>query len=234
MSRADSVADAVCRAFAAGNRLDLADGEVPAALLVQLLVGEHPQHAGRIPALRLSAATVHGRLALPGANVGALVELSGCIFDEPIDLYAADLAGWRLTECVLPGLRAANLRVRSELGLERCTITGPVELPDARLEGPLRMTGTTLQTPSGPALTGIRMVVSGVLDARDTRVRGELRLWGARVDGTIDLRGAELSCAGGDALESGGVQVGGNLHCDRGFTAEGRVVVAGAAVAGNA
>ncbi|MGH4023331.1 MAG: hypothetical protein ACRDRV_01970 [Pseudonocardiaceae bacterium] len=234
MSPAESAADAVRRAFAAGSRLDLAGDDVPAALLVQLLVGEHPQHAGRIPALRLSTAMVRGQLTLPGATVGALVELSGCTFDEPIDLYAADLAGWRLTECALPGLRAANLRVHSELGLERCTITGPVELPDARVEGPLRMAGTSLHTPTGPALTGIRMVISGVLDARETRIRGELRLWGARVDGTIDLRGAELACADGDALEAGGVQVGGNLHCDRGFNAEGRVMLAGASVAGNA
>lgn len=234
MTRADAAADAVRRAFAAGSRLDLAGGDVAAALLVQLLIGEPPQHTGRIPALRLSGAMIRDRLALPGARVDTLVELSGCTFDEPIDLYAADLAGWRLTDCRLPGLRAANLRVRSELGLERCTVTGPVELPDARVEGPLRMAGTSLQGPTGPALTGIRMVIAGVLDARQARVRGELRLWGARVDGTIDLRGAELACPGGDALEAGGIQVGGNLHCDRGFSTEGRVMLSGASVAGNA
>lgn len=87
---------------------------------------------------------VRGPLELPGATVPALVELTGCTFDEPIDLYAADLAGWRLAHCTLPGLQAANLRVRSELALEDCTVTGPIVLSDARIEGPLRLIGTRL------------------------------------------------------------------------------------------
>jgi hypothetical protein len=68
--------------------------------------------------LRLVKATVRGPLELPGATVPALVELTGCTFDEPIDLYAAHLAGRRLTRCALPGLRAANLRARRELALK--------------------------------------------------------------------------------------------------------------------
>lgn len=234
MTRTDPAADAVSRAFATGRPLDLAGARIPAALLVGLLAEPARQAAGTIPALRLSGAVIRGQLSLPGASVTALVDLSGCTFDEPVELYAADLAGLRLTGCTFPGLRAANLRVHSELGLQRCTVTGPVELADARVEGPVRLAGSGLGAPDGFALTGVRMVISGVLDARDVQTRGELRLWGARVEGTLDLRGARLSCPGGDALEAGGVQIGGNLRCDRGFTAEGRVMLAGSSVAGNA
>ncbi|MGH4003369.1 MAG: hypothetical protein ACRDSO_04580 [Pseudonocardiaceae bacterium] len=234
MTYSRTTADEVCQAFAAGARLDLAGAEVPAVLLVGLLAGAPLQAEGRIPALRLAGAAIRGPLELPGATVPALVELTGCNFDEPIDLYAAELTGWRLARCTLPGLQAANLRVRSELALENCTVTGPVVLPDARIEGPLRLIGTRLDTAGGHALVGVRLMISGVLDARGLRADGEVRLSGARVDGNIDLRGAHLAHPGGDALEASGVQVGGNLRCDRGFTSQGRVVLAGASVAGDA
>ncbi|MGH4012119.1 MAG: hypothetical protein ACRDTH_28835 [Pseudonocardiaceae bacterium] len=219
MTYSRTTADEVCQAFAAGARLDLAGAEVPAVLLVGLLVGT-PLHAeGRIPALRLAGAAIRGRLELPGATVPALVELTGCTFDEPIDLYAAELTGWRLARCALPGLQAANLRMRSELTLENCTVTGPVMLPDARIEGPLRLLGTRLETAGGHALVGVRLMISGVLDARELHADDEIRLSGARIDGNIDLRGARLAHPGGDALEASGAQIGGNLRCDRGFTA---------------
>lgn len=234
MTRSATPADEVRQAFATGAMLDLADADVPATLLVALLVGPTHLADGRIPALRLTGAVVRGPLRLPGATVTALVELTGCTFDEPIDLYAAQLAGWRLVRCTLPGLQAANLRVRSELALEDCTVTGPVVLPDARIEGPLRLMGARLDTPGGHALVGVRLVIGGVFDARSLQAHGEVRLSGARVDGNIDLRGAQLSRPGGDALEASGVQVGGNLRCDRSFRAQGRVVLAGASVAGNA
>ncbi len=185
-------ADEVCQGFARGATLDLAGADVPASLLVELLVGAPLQADGRIPALRLARAVVRGPLALPGATVTALVELTGCTFDEPIDLYAADLTGWRLIRCALPGLQAANLRVLSELALEDCTVQGPVALPDARLKGPLRLVNTYLDAAGGRALVGERVVVSGVLDARGLQAHGEVRLAGARVDGNIDLRGAQL------------------------------------------
>jgi hypothetical protein len=145
-----------------------------------------------------------------------------------------ELAGWRLIRCALPGLRAANLRVHSELALQGCTVTGPVLLPDARIDGPLRLTGTRLNTAGGHALVGIRLMIRGVLDAQELQAQGEVRLSGARIDGNIDLRGARLARPGGDALDASGVQVGGSLRGERGFSAQGRVVLAGASVAGNA
>ncbi len=234
MTRSATSSDEVRQAFAAGAMLDLAGVDVSATLLVGLLAGRPLLTDGRIPALRLSGGVVRGPLKISGATVTALVELTGCTFDEPIDLYAAEVAGWRLDGCTLQGLRAANLRVRSELALENCTVTGPVVLADARIEGPLRLIGTSLDAVDGHALSGVRLAVSGVLDARRLRTQGEVRLSGARVDGNLDLRGAQLARPGGDALEAAGVQVGGNLRCDQGFATQGRVVLAGASVAGDA
>ncbi|MGB6162707.1 MAG: hypothetical protein WCF33_13330 [Pseudonocardiaceae bacterium] len=194
MIRSAAAAQEVRQAFATGAILDLAGVDVPAALLVRLLAsaprgaeGAAPLDvAGLIPALRLANAMVSGPLQLPGVTVSVLVEFTGCTFDEPIDLYAANLTGWRLTCCALPGLQAANVRVHSELTLENCTVTGLVVLSEAQVEG------------------------------------------------NIDLRGTRLTGPGGDAVEASGVRVGGNLRCDRGFSAQGRVVLAGASVTGNA
>lgn len=233
MTRSAIAPDEVRQAFATGAMLDLAGADVPATLLVSVLIGPALLDDSRIPALRLAGAAVRGALKLPGATVTALVELTGCTFEQPIDLYAAEVAGWRLDGCTLPGLRAANLRVRSELALENCTVTGPVMLADARVEGPLRLTGTRLNTVDGHALTGVRLVIRGVLDAQGLQADGEVRLSGARVDGNIDLRSAQLTRPGGDALEASGVQVGGNLRCD-GVHTQGRAMLAGASIGGNA
>ncbi|HEX8932640.1 MAG TPA: hypothetical protein VF788_00260, partial [Pseudonocardiaceae bacterium] len=234
MTHSGTATDEVRQAFATGATANLAGAEVPATLLAGLLAGTTRPAGGRVPALRLVGALVRGPLELPGGTVTALVELTGCTFDEGIDLYAAELAGWRMTRCTLTGVQAANLRVRSELALENCTVHGPIVLPDARIEGPLRLSDTRLDVPARHALVGVRMVVRGVLDARRLRAEGEVQLSGARVDGNIDFRGAWLARPGGDALEASGVQVGGNLRCDRGLHSQGRVVLAGASVAGNA
>ncbi len=234
MPHSATAVDEVRQAFGIGAIVDLAGAQVPATLLAGLLAATSRPAEGRIPALRLVGAVICGALELPGATVTALVELTGCIFDDRIELYAAELAGWRLIGCTLPGLLAANVRVRSELALESCTVRGPIMLPDARIEGPLRLSDTHVDAPGGEALVGVRLVVRGVLDARRLRSGGEVRLSGARVDGNIDLRGAQLTGPGGDALEASGVQVGGNLRCDQGLASQGRVVLAGASVAGNA
>ncbi|HEY2724925.1 MAG TPA: hypothetical protein VGI84_09580 [Pseudonocardiaceae bacterium] len=233
MTRTDPVNDAVCQAFAAGTRIDLHRAEVPAALFVELLTSVPPPSGGAIPALRLAGAVVRGPLELPGARVAALTEFTDCTFDDPLDLYAAELAGWRFEHCTLPGVRAANLRVHSEFAVVHCTVRGSVVVSDARVEGPLRLIGTRLGD-GGEALVGVRLQASGVLDARGMRADGQVRLSGASVDGNIDLRGAHLFRPGGDALDAAGVRVGGNLRCDREFRAQGRVVLSGATVTGNA
>ncbi|MFN2536359.1 MAG: hypothetical protein ABR528_14070 [Pseudonocardiaceae bacterium] len=109
MTHNTAPADEIRRAFATGAMLDLSCAEVAGTLLASLLAATPPRTEGDIPALRLASAVVHGPLALPGATVTALVELTDCTFDGPIDLYAAQLAGWRLMCCTLPRLQAPNV-----------------------------------------------------------------------------------------------------------------------------
>ncbi|MGH3942376.1 MAG: hypothetical protein ACRDTG_27900 [Pseudonocardiaceae bacterium] len=63
---------------------------------------------------------------------------------------------------------------------------------------------------------------------------GPVELTDGRIEGPLRLSGTHLNAGNGDALDAAGVQVGGNLWGDQGFTAAGRVVLAGASIAGDA
>lgn len=235
----------LCLAFAAGNRLDLRrsppeDTRVRAGVLVGLLIGLYKIPIGGVPALRLAGARVLGTLALEGAEVTHLIEFTACEFAEPPVLCLARLTGLRMRGSRLPGLKARNLRVGSDLGLEAgFTSTGVVDLTDASVRGTLRLAGAVLRGDrNGHALLGARLDVSGSLQATALRASGEVRLRGALVGGSVHFGGAHLTNPAGRALEAGGLRVGGSLHCDGDgagwFTARGRVLLTGARVGGDA
>ncbi|HEV2780314.1 MAG TPA: hypothetical protein VGX25_13055 [Actinophytocola sp.] len=232
---------AVRAAFGAGERCNLAtrsDRKVRAAVLSGLLAGAYPVGGGLGPALRLDHAMITGRLDLEGRTVDPVVSLRWCTFDQTPRLTMARLVGLSLRGCHVPGLRARNLRVASDLVLEPgFTSTGTVDLTDGTVEGTLRLSGAVLRRPGGEALLAARLRVSGSITAVALRAEGEVRLRGANVGGSIYLSGAELRHPDGHALESAGLVVAGNLMCDaRGgrFHAAGRVVLSGARIGGDA
>ncbi|MGW0517675.1 hypothetical protein [Crossiella sp. NPDC003009] len=234
---------AVCRAFAVGRQLVLPlpgspDTRVRAALLAGLLTGLYRLKPAGMPALRLTGATITGRLDLEALDVRTLIELTRCAFDTAPDLRMARLIGLRLPGCRLPGLKGRNLQVDSDLVLEAgFTATGCVDLTDATVRGTLRLAGAVLRSPQDHALLGARLRISGSLQATAMRATGEVRLRGATVSGNVHLGGAHLSNPGADALEGSGIAVSGNLFCDGDggrFTASGRVVLAGARIGGDA
>ncbi|SHE62302.1 translocation/assembly module TamB domain-containing protein [Streptoalloteichus hindustanus] len=238
---------AVCQAFANGDRLDLrdrraetspkTDRQVRAGVLVALLTGLYRIRPAAVPALRLVDADISGVLHLESAEVAHLVELDRCAFDHAPQLQLARIAGLRLTRCRLPGMRARNLRVDSDLELDGMASTGTVDLTDATVQGTVRLSAATLRSPQDHALLAARLRVSGSIQAVGLRATGEVRLRGAHVGGSVHLGGARLSNAGGDAFEATGLIVDGSLLCDGDggrFTAEGRVVLAGARVGGDA
>ncbi|MBP2475574.1 hypothetical protein JOF53_004446 [Crossiella equi] len=234
---------AVCRAFAVGRQLVLpvaagADTRVRASLLCGLLTGLYRLKPAGVPALRLTGATITGRLDLEALDIRTLVELSRCTFDTAPDLRMAHLVGLRLPGCRLPGIKGRNLQVDSDLVLEAgFTATGCVDLTDATVRGTLRLAGAVLRSPQDHALLGARLRISGSLQATAMRATGEVRLRGATVSGNVHLGGAHLSNPGGDALEGSGIAVNGNLFCDGDggrFTASGRVVLAGSHIGGDA
>ncbi|GAA2666098.1 hypothetical protein LV78_001506 [Actinosynnema pretiosum] len=188
------------------------------------------------PALRLINAHVVGLFGLEGARVPHVVDLLDCTFEQPPDLRMARLVGLRMRACKVPGLRARNVRVRSDLVLEAgFTSDGVVDLTDATVDGTFRLAGAVLRG-GAHALLAARIRVSGSLMAVALRARGEVRLRGADFGGSVHLGGARLINPGHNALEASGVRVAGSLLCDAEggrFTAEGRVLLDGARVGGN-
>jgi hypothetical protein len=206
-------------------------------VLVALLTGAYPVEPGLGSALRLDHATVVGRFDLEGRAVDAVITLRWCGFDQAPRLIMARLVGLSLRGCQLPGLRARNVRVGSDLALEQSTSTGTVDLTDGSVEGTLRLAGAVLRRPGGNALLGARLRVSGSINAVALRAEGEVRLHGANVGGSVHLTAARLTHPGGNALDAAGIVVAGNLFCDsRGgrFTAAGQVLLAGARIGGDA
>ncbi|RJQ83459.1 hypothetical protein D5S17_00380 [Pseudonocardiaceae bacterium YIM PH 21723] len=242
------VESAVLRAFAAGtevNRATLAmhgitdqQPEVRAEALMGMLIGLYPIEPVAVPALRLKGCRITGVLDLEGATVGALISFTDCVLDKAPMLRMATLAGLRLRGSRMPGLRGRNLRVDSDLVLEAgFSCAGPLDLTDARVQGTLRLAGSVLKDPRGHALLGARLHITGSLQGTAMRTQGEVRLRGAQIGGSVHLGGAQLSHPTGDALEASGVVISGNLFCDGHggrFTADGRIVLLGARIGGDA
>ncbi|HEU5473094.1 MAG TPA: hypothetical protein VFV67_20805 [Actinophytocola sp.] len=225
---------AVCTAVGSGIRLDLAgrpDRTVRAELLAALLI------AGGQPAVRLDHAVVTGTLDLEGRVLDTVLTLRRCTFEQPPRLMRARLIGLSLRGSRLPGLRARNLRVDSDLVLEAgFTSTGPVDLTDATVAGTVRLAGAVLRRPGGAALLAARLRVAGSVSATALRAEGEVRLRGADIGGSVQLTGARLVHPTGHALEAAGLVVAGSLRCDAHggrFDVAGRVVLAGARIGGD-
>lgn len=228
----------VLAAFGTGTRLDLAGREVRGPVLAGLLVGAYPGPDGAMPALRLDHALVTGRFDLEGRVVEHVITLRDCRFERTPVLRSARLVALNMRGCRVPGLRARNLRVGSDLLLEAgFTCEGVLDLTDATVDGTLRLMGSTLANAGRGALLGARLRVSGSIQATSLRASGELRLRGANIGGSVHLSGARLSHPSGQALEASGMEVKGNLLCDDSsgrFDAAGTIVLSGARVGGDA
>ena len=232
---------AVVVTYGTGRRLDLAeraDRQVRAEVITGLLTGAYKVDTGLGPALRLDHARVTGRLDLEGRTVDSVISLRWCVFERAPRLHMARLLGLNLRGCRLPGLRGRNLRVGSDLVLEAgFTSDGPVDLTDGVVEGSLRLSGAVLRAPGGNALLGARLRVSGSISAVALQAEGEVRLRSADIGGSVHLTAAHLRHPDGDALGAAGIVVAGNLFCDAHagrFDAAGRVLLAGARIAGDA
>jgi hypothetical protein len=218
------------------------DRTVRAAVLCQLLMGEGPvpPESGEIPlalrAVRLGGVRIVGRIDLEAVNVPFPLELTGCWLDDdtaPL-LQAADLAVLRLVGCWLPaGLRADQIRTRSDVSFSRCCFLGEVRLLGAHIGGQLVLTGAKLRNKDGNALTADGMQVDrGVFGQEGFEVDGQVRLLGAHIGGVLVLTGAKLRNKDGNALSADGAQVEGGVFGQEGFEVDGQVRLPGAHIGG--
>ncbi|MET8747603.1 oxidoreductase [Streptomyces sp. NPDC004728] len=227
--------DAYARGRPVDVRHDSAEAVRPAVraeCIMALLLGAGPEPApGERPALRLSGASVTGRLDLQFAEISAPIVLTDCDFDESPLLQGARFRELALTGCALPGLTADMAQVDGRLVLSHCHLSGPLVLTRTQIHSDLDLSHTVITAPGGEAISAVRLSTGGDLLCTDLAVQGGFRLSGASISGEFDLEGASLSNPGRDALDAYHIQITEDFTFHPGFSAEGRIILSGADVA---
>jgi adhesin HecA-like repeat protein len=186
-------------------------------------------------ALRLAGARITGRLDLEAAEVLCPVLLTGCWFEQPVNLAEAHVPALRLRGCHLPGFHADQVSTRGNLELnDGFVATGEVGLHGAHIGGRLDLTGATLTNPGGRALSAGRLTVDhSMFCFEGFTATGEVELGGAHIGGRLSFSGATLTNPEGFALFADGLTVDRDMLCSVGFTAHGEVSLRGAHIGGN-
>ncbi|MEU6748789.1 hypothetical protein ABZ914_21435 [Spirillospora sp. NPDC046719] len=156
-----------------------------------------------------------GKVGMRSAAIGGTLLLSGAELDAP----GGTALNARLIT-VGSSLRAANgFRTRGRVCLDSATVQGTADFA-----------GAHLSDPGGEALGLCRAEVTGGLAGEGLRTEGEIRLIDSVFGASVELDGAQLSNPGGRSLIGYGLTISGVLNCRAGFTATGRMSLAGARV----
>jgi hypothetical protein len=175
--------------------------------------------------LQLKNAVVAGCLDLAGLTVPFPLRFDGCEFDSAPVMEGAELFGLSLTNCLrLPGLLGNGLRLRRDLDLSRSHVAGShpssastsklsaIWLCESEIGGRLLCVETTVDGQGGRSIQADRMRVGGAVRfIHQFRSLGEVRLLGARLDGSLDLTGAQIESLEGPALDFADANVEGSV-----------------------
>lgn len=156
-----------------------------------------------------------GKVGMRSAAIGGTLLLSGADLDAP----GGTALNARLIT-VGSSLRAANgFRTRGRVCLDSATVQGTADFA-----------GAHLSDPGGEALSLCRAEVTGGLAGEGLRAEGEIRLIDSVIGASVELDGAQLSNPGGRSIIGYGLTISGVLNCRDGFTATGRISLAGARI----
>jgi hypothetical protein len=175
--------------------------------------------------LRLKNAVVAGCLDLAGLVVPFPLRFDGCEFDSALVVQGAELFELSLTGCQrLPGLLGNGLRLRRDLDLSHSRVAGTHEtsastsrrsaiwLCEAGIGGRLLCVDTTIDGQGDRSIQADRIHVGGAVRLiHQFRSTGEIRLIGARVEGSLDLTGAQLESSKGPAIDLEDAAIAGSV-----------------------
>ena len=170
----------------------------------------------------ICGAWIRGELNLDGVISAIGLRFTGCRFEKPLSMSDAELPWLFLDTCVLPAVTADRARAGT-LVIRGCELEGRrpeglIQLAGAQVASELRLDGTRLLNPSGPAVRapGLSVgdggtCVGAFMDSLDAagHAAGEaaVQLSGARISGNLMLRGARLANRSGPALIADGLSV---------------------------
>ncbi|WP_418961309.1 membrane-associated oxidoreductase [Streptomyces tritici] len=209
------------------------------AEVLRALLLDGPDREGATPGLKVTGARVTGVLRLKYGDVDHPLRLRGCWFDERPDFYAARMRTLVLTDSVLPGLEASNLRLDVSLRLSCCRITGPLQLSGAQVANGVFLNDAVLggpvpvdpEDPDAPVLLLNHATIGTDVRAKRLVAHGRVLLNATTVGGQVLLDDAVLDCPGGTALHAETLAVGTDLRAMR-LRATGRVNLTGARIPG--
>jgi hypothetical protein len=171
--------------------------------------------------VHLIGARIVGRLDLARAHLPHVLRFEGCDFEDRVDLSDA-----RADEPVewIGGLTSAIVADRFDSRAD-VTVRGTISLHWANIQGDLRCTDSRLHPPSGLALNGTDLRVSGslFLDGSKFHAAGEVSLWSARIRGSLDCRHARFDNPSGYSINAARLSLRGEMLCEKGFKARGEV-----------
>ncbi|CUW40411.1 protein of unknown function [Magnetospirillum sp. XM-1] len=118
--------------------------------------------------LRITGATIQGRLDFEGCTLPRPLLLGACTIADGITLRRATAMDLGFQVCpLIGGIEGGGLKVDNDLFLRRSTITGRVFLAGAKIGGNLECNGATLDGGEGNAMNADRLEVKGGVFLRD-------------------------------------------------------------------
>jgi hypothetical protein len=213
---------AVWDAFPTGDAVDLrgaVDSVVRAEVLAALLLGGRAGEPGRVPAVRLSGASVIGSLDLSFAEVQYAMLLMDCAFAQQIVLYGARTRQVNLSGSRFPGMYASDAQIGGLLWLARCSIDGPLKLTGTQVDGSLSLCDALVT--GDPAIAADSLTVRRDFACTDATVVGEFLVRSARIAGTAVFDRSRIDRPDGIAFNGNGLIVERGLFGGEGFTCSG-------------
>ena len=234
----------VWQAFRTGEEVNFRRGDDDPALgdswgpertvraeVLRALLLRNPTDETEVAAVRIVGARISGLLNLQYGVVAHPVRLMGCHFEQAPNMYGAQSRQLNLSECFLPGLWAATIRVGGVLRLTDCRIPGEVRLGGARIAGAFFLDRAHLGAGHGEVLQLNQARVDDDIWGPGLRAEGMVRLTGAQVAGAVNLENAVLSNPDDVALSAENLVVGAGVRGLR-LCAYGHVEMRGAKIAG--
>lgn len=163
--------------------------------------------------------TCAGPVRLNGANIGAILEMTGCMLSQPGDV----------------ALNLGNARIGRAMLMSDATIKGQLRLPSAYCGGIALLSRTKITDVAGTAIEaeGFEATGDGYFQ-HGFEAEGGVVLVGAKFGGVLSFRGSKLhSKDRTPALQCGGMQVSRGLYLTHGFRSEGEVRLIGVKIGGH-
>ena len=207
--------------------------QVRADVLLALLCGAVELPPGQVGAVWLKGARIMGDVRLPGGEFRHALRLERCrLYD--IDLTEANTRTLSLEGCHVGLLTLIRTKIRGIFVLSNAhLIAGSdfAQMADGEFAVRLAFADGDIAL-NRVALYADRLDVTSDVFCNSVHAIGEIRLAGARIGGGLAFGSADLDGKDGPALNAAGLNVSGDMWCDKGFKAAGEINLLGASIGG--